>query len=377
MVNAKGFELHRYGQSIWLDYISRSLLKTGTLGKLIELGFYGMTSNPTIFDKAISGANDYDTQIGELCALGKSTFEIYDELTIRDIRDAADIFKPVYDKTEGLDGYVSLEINPKLAYSTEETIEEGKRLYRKVDRPNLMLKVPSTKEGFPAIEELVAFGINVNVTLIFSLNQYIETAEAYMRGVGRLIKNNGNPRSVRSVASVFVSRIDTLCDRLIDEKVKEETDLTVKEELVSLKGKAAAANSALIYEKFRELFFSEKFNEFSGKGAHIQRVLWGSTSTKNPDYSDIKYVTELIGKDTVNTMPRDTFDAFLDHGCVEGALPRNVREILKVLHDLNKKGIDINRVCERLLQDGVRAFEQSFTSLLGSIEKKAAELRET
>lgn len=363
-------ELNEFGQSVWLDNINRSMITTGKLKEMIELGLCGMTSNPTIFDKAISLSVDYDERIVELCEAGKSTFEIYDDLTIKDVQDAADIFLPIYKESNGLDGYVSLEINPRLAYKTEETIKEGKRLYQKVNRPNVMFKVPATKQGFSAMEELLASGININSTLIFSLEQYANTANAYIRGIKRILQNKGNASKVRSVASVFVSRIDTSVDNLIDQLFAKEQEQKKKVILMSLKGKAAVSNSGLIYQKFLEIFSTQDFKPLQEKGANLQRVLWGSTSTKNPDYSDIKYVSELTAKDTVNTMPEQTFNAFLDHGKVKEALTSDVSEAQKIIATLKTLGIDINDVCAQLLQDGVFAFERSFDSLLNSIEKK-------
>lgn len=374
-------ELNEFGQSVWLDNINRSMLTTGKLKEMIELGLCGMTSNPTIFDKAISSSVDYDERIVELCEAGKSTFEIYDDLTIKDVQDAADIFLPIYKESKGLDGYVSLEINPRLAYKTEETIKEGKRLYQKVNRPNVMFKVPATKQGFSAMEELLASGININSTLIFSLEQYANTANAYIRGIKRILpphqrfwcgglQNKGDVSKIRSVASVFVSRIDTYIDNLLDQLLVKEQEQKKKVILMSLKGKAAASNSGLIYQKFLEIFSTQDFKPLQEKGANLQRVLWGSTSTKNPDYSDIKYVSELTAKDTVNTMPEQTFNAFLDHGKVKQALTSDISTAEKTIGSLKNLGIDINDVCAQLLQDGVSAFERSFDSLLNSIEKK-------
>jgi transaldolase len=356
-------QLGELGQSVWLDYISRSLMKTGRLKEMIGLGVTGMTSNPTIFDKAINSGSDYDNQMRELHERGKSLFEIYDDITIKDIQDAADIFGPTYDKTKGLDGYVSLEINPKLAYNTQETIEEGKRLATKVNRPNVMFKVPATDAGYGAITALLAEGINVNVTLIFSLEQYKKTAAAYVEGIARLLKNKGDARSVRSVASVFVSRIDTAADKLLDQ-------LQGQNEAASLRGKAAVANSNLIYREYTEIFSGDAFKGMDKQGASVQRVLWGSTGTKNPAYSDIKYVAELIARDTVNTVPENTLEAFLDHGMVQETITADADEAQGVIDALHRLGIDINDVCTKLLEDGVIAFEQSFDSLLDAIEKK-------
>jgi transaldolase len=346
------------------------MIETGKLKEMINLGLRGMTSNPTIFDKAISSGTDYDEKIIELCNEGKSTFEIYDELTVRDVQDAADILLSVYRQPNGLDGYVSLEINPKLAYKTEETIEEGRRLYKKVNRPNLMFKVPSTLQGFKAIEELIASGISVNVTLIFSLEQYINTANAYMRGIKRLIQNKGDAKRVCSVASVFVSRIDTYTDNLLDSLLTKEKSEERKNLILSLKGKAAVANSHLIYKEYSRIFSSDEFRQLQEEDVSVQRLLWGSTSTKNPNYSDIKYVTELMGKNTVNTMPLATFNAFLDHGRVKETLTPDASSSQKIILTLRELGIDINEVCNQLLKDGVLAFEKSFDSLLSSIEKK-------
>ena len=351
-------ELSDFGQSIWVDNISRSIISSGKLQGMIDSGLRGMTSNPTIFDKAISSGSDYDDKIMELCFQGKSTFEIYDELTVKDVQDAADIFLPVFKQTGALDGYVSLEINPKLAFKTEETIAEGKRLFKKVNRPNVMFKVPATPQGFAAVEELVSFGMNINITLIFSLQQYIDTANAYLRGLKRLSENKADISKKRSVASVFVSRIDTSIDSLLGD------------ENISLKGRAAAANSALIYKKYLEIFSSIDFKQLEKKGAIAQRVLWASTSTKNPDYSDIKYVTELIAKNTVNTMPEQTFQAFLDHGAVKEALTIDTAGARETINSLKGLKLDINEVCTQLLKDGVVAFEKSFDSLMSSLDKK-------
>jgi transaldolase len=357
-------QLGELRQSIWLDYISRSLLRSGRLNELIRMGVTGMTSNPTIFDQAINSGNEYDEQIRELKKAGKSVFEIYDDITIKDIQAAADMFKPIYERTKGLDGYVSLEINPQLAYKTEETIEEGKRLAKKVNRPNAMFKVPATEAGYEAIQALLAAGSNVNVTLIFSLGQYQKTAAAYLAGIKALLKNKGAARQVRSVASVFVSRIDTAVDALLDK-------LPDAKAAASLKGKAATANSNMIYCTYANIFAGDEFKRLEKQGATVQRVLWGSTGTKNPAYNDIKYVAELIGKDTVNTVPEKTLEAFLDHGVVKESCTADADEPQQVIKALQKLGIDIDDICAHLLTDGVVAFEKSFLSLLAAIEKKA------
>jgi transaldolase len=375
MSNSTIEQLAEFGQSVWLDNISRSIIESGRLQELIELGLRGMTSNPTIFEKAISASSDYNEKIKQLHKAGRSTFEIYDDLTIRDIQDAADIFKPVYEKTNGQDGYVSLEINPELAYKTEETIEEGKRLHEKVDRPNLMLKVPATDEGFGAIEALLGEGINVNITLIFSLDQYVRTAQAYLRGMNKLIDKQGDVSRISSVASVFVSRVDTTADKMIHDAMEQETDEAAKSELQSLKGRAAVANSALIYSKHIEIFSGKEFELLKEKGALVQRVLWGSTGTKNPSYSDVKYVVELIARNTVNTLPDQTLEAFLDHGIVKEALTASAGESQEVVDRLKKYGIDTDSICAKLLIDGAASFTKSFESLLLTIEKTAEETR--
>jgi transaldolase len=367
-------DLAAFGQSIWLDSISRSMIKTGKLQEMIDQGLRGMTSNPTIFDKAISSGSDYEEDINKLHSNGGSTFEIYDDLTVRDVQDAADLFKPVYDKTGGLDGYVSLEVNPKLAFQTQETISEAKRLHEKVNRPNVMFKVPSTEAGFPAIEELLSEGINVNITLIFSLEQYIKTAEAYLKGLKRLYDNQGDLSKIASVASVFVSRVDTAVDKMLDEKISKELNGDVKNKLTSLRGMAAVANSRLIFKKYLEIFVGEDYMELQKKGGSVQRVLWGSTGTKDPAYSDIKYVTELIGKPTVNTLPESTLAAFADHGIIEEALTSSMEGAEATISELSAFGIDINVVCAKLLNEGLVSFEKSFDSLLNTIKQKAGNI---
>lgn len=352
-------ELNAFGQSVWLDNINRAMINDGSLKRLVNLGLKGITSNPTIFNKAISSANDYDDKIQELSSLNKSAFEIYDDLTVRDIQAAADILCDVYKETFWLDGYVSLEVNPDLAFDMDGTVKEALRLNKKVNRPNAMFKVPATIEGCLAAEELIAGGISVNLTLIFSVEQYVHSAQAYLKGIKRLLENGGNAGRTRSVASVFISRIDTAVDNLLD-----------KMQLSSLKGKAAVSNSKLIYKKFLEIFGSGEFKLLEKKGAALQRALWASTSTKNPNYSDIKYVTELIAKDTINTMPQDTLRAFLDHGFIKEALSDDVKDAIAVIDNLEKVGIKIDDVCTRLLEEGILAFRKSFASLLHSIEEK-------
>ncbi|MCR4338158.1 MAG: transaldolase [Candidatus Omnitrophica bacterium] len=367
-------ELADLGQSIWLDFINRDLLTTGKLQKWIDDGLRGMTSNPSIFNQVISQGTDYDAAILKLKEQGKSTFEIYDELTIKDIQDATDFFKPVYEKTDRLDGYVSLEINPQLAHDTEASIKEGRRLFKKVGRPNVMIKVPATDEGFPVIEELLAEGINVNVTLIFSRLQYERTVEAYLRGLERLSQIRHDLSDVRSVASVFVSRIDTSIDHTLRQKLTVAKSAEEKESLNQLLGKAAVANSTWIYTIAQDLFASERFQELVEKGAAVQRVLWGSTSTKDPQYRDVKYVEEMIARDTVNTVPEKTLKAFMDHGIVQETLRNDTTDAQHVFNQLAHFQINIDAVCLQLLKDGVLAFDKSFEELTRSIEDKAQKL---
>lgn len=357
-----------YGQSVWIDSLNRPMIESGFLKGLIDKGLRGLTSNPTIFYNAICSAGLYDQKIKKLFEEGKTYFEIYDDLTVGDIRDAADIFRPVYEKSNGLDGYVSLEVNPALAYKTKETIEEVKRLFGKVNRKNIMIKIPATAEGFPAVEESLSEGININITLIFSVKQYLNTARAYLKGMENLIKKGGNAGEVRSVASVFVSRIDTAVDKLIEDKINN--DAPERDKLSPLKGKGAAANTELIYKKYLEVFSSAEFRKIKSGGARSQRLLFGSTGTKNPLYSDIKYVTELISKGTINTLPEKTMLAFMEHGEIKEALTHDSREAESIIDDLSYSGIDVDKICARLLEEGVDMFTESFEGLIQAIESK-------
>jgi transaldolase len=362
--------LYEFGQSIWLDNISRAIIDNAELSELISVGVSGVTSNPTIFDKSISESSDYDVKIRELKENGLKTFEIYDALTVRDIQDAADLFLLVFNKTNARDGYVSLEVNPLLANKVEETVEEAERLYKKVDRLNVMFKVPATDEGLDAGIKLLSQGININFTLIFSLEQYTKTAKAFIKGAQELLRRKGNLSSISSVASVFVSRIDTSVDKLIDVK-SASLSVDKKDAIQKLKGKAAVANVSLIFAKYLEIFSGKEFIALEKEGLKKQRALWASTSTKNPAYSDIKYVTELIAKDTINTVPQSTIDAFIDHGAVKSALSQDTTVAQTIFSSLESFGIDVNRICGDLLKDGVMAFQRSFNSLLRSIELKA------
>ena len=360
-------EAQRHGQGIWLDYIRRSLLKSGEFQGLINQGISGVTSNPTIFEKAIVGSTDYDEAILTLAKADKDIGEIYETLTVEDIRTAADLLRHVYDHTSGLDGYASLEVSPLLAHDTNGTIKEAKRLFAALDRPNVLIKVPATHEGIAAIRSLVGEGINVNVTLIFSLDMYRQVMEAYIAGIEDSVKNAGN--AVASVASFFLSRIDTAVDTLLEEHIRQG-----QEKLRELLGKAAIANAKLAYRAFRDNFDSERFTALRAKGARVQRPLWASTGTKNPAYSDVMYVEPLIGPDTVNTMPPADINAFLEHGRAEKNLGLDVTESEQTLADLAKAGIDLEQVTTKLLADGVKSFADSFEKLMTGIGEKKARL---
>lgn len=367
------FDVQLLGQSIWIDNIRRKLLNDGTYQRYIdEYGVVGVTSNPTIFQKAIGGSDDYDSQVMEHLATNSQT--LYESLAIADIQQAADLFRAVYDKTEGRDGYVSLEVSPLLARKTEETIAEAKRLFAAVDRPNVMIKIPSTPQGIPAIEEVIAAGINVNVTLIFSVTNYLQVAEAYIRGLERRYANGEDVRHVASVASFFLSRIDTLVDQTLSNNARaaQGRDLARVSANNALLGKTAIANARLAYQRFKELFYGERFAALRDAGAMVQRPLWASTGTKNPTYSDTLYVDSLIGRDTVNTLPPDTLEAFKDHGTVTNALDGNYEDPQTVLDKLAEVGIDIESITQRLQDDGVEAFVESFENLIEQIEAKQA-----
>lgn len=366
-------QLKDIGQSIWIDNINRAMLQSGRLQEYLQSGVRGLTSNPTIFDKAVSSSNDYDESIEKMSGDGLSVLEIYDALTIKDIQAAADILSELYKSSCGKDGYVSLEINPDFAHDTVKTIVEGKRLAAAVNRPNCMVKVPATGAGYEAIACLLEEGINVNATLIFSGAQYHHTAQAFLRGLNRRLQKNATVDYVHSVASVFISRVDTVIDALLEERIKHESNARMKRLYRSLKGKAAVANALQIYKQYRELFSQEQFRRMEQRGANVQRVLWASTSTKNPDYKDTKYVQELIVRDSVNTVPESTLAAFLDHGRVE-EITLDHDENTRVIDSLKDAGIDVENVCEGLSKDGLIAFQKSFESLLASIKNKSADL---
>jgi transaldolase len=358
------------GQSVWLDSISRHLLNSGQLKKFIdEDGLRGVTSNPTIFEKAINGSNDYDSDIEALAKSGQKVDGIYETLAVQDIQRAADLFHDVYRLTEGLDGYVSLEVSPRLAHQTDGTVKEARRLWSRVSRPNIMIKVPATKEGIPAIEQLISDGININVTLMFSLSHYIKVAEAYIRGL-EIRARKGKSLALGSVASFFVSRVDTLVDRLLEQALKDSKNDAQRKEIQSLSGQAAIANSRLVYQKFKEIFSRPGFQSLHRNGARVQRPLWASTSTKNPKYRDVIYVEELIGPDTVNTLPPATLEAFRNHGIVRPTLEGELNQAKDVLDRLQTLGIEIEKVGETLQTEGVKLFSDSFETLMRSLAAK-------
>jgi len=361
-----------YGQSPWLDFIRRNILLNGDLKKMIANdGLRGMTSNPAIFEKAITGSDDYADLLDAPEAKKLNAKGLYERIAIRDVQSAADIFRGVYDETKGRDGYVSLEVSPTLANDTAGTLEEARRLWKTVDRPNLMVKVPATKEGIPAIRQLLEEGININITLLFAQSAYEQVAEAYIAALEARAAKGQDVSRIASVASFFVSRIDTLIDGMIDEKLKTETDTKKKGLLGSVEGKVAIANARRTYAKYQELVGGARWKALGAKGAHTQRLLWASTSTKNKKYRDVLYVEELIGADTVDTIPPATFDAFRDHGKLRNSLTENVAAANKTMTDLEAAGISMKAVTDKLLLDGVKLFADAFTTLLAAVEKHA------
>ena len=362
-----------YGQSPWFDYIRRNLITSGELKRLVdEEGLKGVTSNPAIFEKALSAGDDYKLFIAENAGIAEDAVELYELIAIRDIRDAADILRPVYDATDKRDGFVSLEVSPSLAHDTEKTLDEARRLWKLVDRPNLMVKVPATPEGIPAVNRLISEGININVTLLFSKDAYRKIADSYIAGLEKYAAENDDLSSVASVASFFVSRIDSLVDAQIEEKLKEASGED-KELLEGLRGKVAVANAKMAYEIYEDIFSGERWEKLAEKGAQTQRVLWASTGTKNEKYSDVLYIEELIGKDTVNTIPPATWDAFREHGHLRESLTENVEGAKKTLEDLEKAGISLEAATDKLLIDAVRLFVEPFDKMIAAVEKAIEE----
>jgi transaldolase len=358
-------ELSAAGQSVWLDNIKRSMFASGELQKLVDIGLRGQTSNPTIFEKAIDGGTDYDAQLKSLVGTEHDAQNLFEALAIQDIRSACDVFAPVFKSTNGLDGYVSLEVSPTLAHDTKATTEAALRLWKAVDRPNVMIKIPGTPECVPSIRASIAAGVNINVTLLFSVDQYAAAANAYIAGLEDRVKAGQPIDGIASVASVFVSRIDTAIDKLLDERIAKG------EKLDDLKGKAGIANLKLTYAKFEELFHSPRFAALKAKGAKVQRPLWASTSTKNPKYDDLMYVVNVVGADTVNTMPPATIDALCAHGVVKpDTIHDDVAGGKALIAALGAKGISLHDVTEQLVADGVKSFAQSFKEMLDAISAK-------
>ncbi len=368
-------KIAQLGQSIWIDNISRGMIQRDELKQMVDQGLLGVTSNPSIFEKSITGSNDYDGQIRALVEKNPNidAGDLIQELMIEDIRNACDILKPVYDKTSGGDGFVSIEVTPRKAHDTEETIEEVRLLWDRIERPNLMVKIPATDEGLPAIEQMIYEGRNINVTLIFSVERYKQVADAYIAGIERRAKEGKSIDHVSSVASVFVSRIDTLVDSLLEKKVEEVPEELEKEQYKNLMGLAAVANSKLVYQAYKEKFTGKRFEQLTTRNARVQRPLWGSTSTKNPAYDDLKYVTTLIGPDTVNTVPPNTYKAILEKAKAKRTIEQDVDKAREQIEELKQAGIDVDWVMKKLENDGVAAFEKSFDGLYEKLEEKKKE----
>lgn len=362
MISNPLLKIQDLGQSIWYDNISRNIINSGELRRMIiDDNIKGVTSNPTIFQNAISSGSEYDDLIKKLLDENKklNVHDLYEKLIINDIKDGADILKSVYDETDGLDGYISVEVSPDLAYKAEETIEEARKLWELINRPNLMIKVPATKEGVTAVRQLISEGINVNVTLMFSLQHYLDVVDAYLSGLENRLAKAGEIKNIASVASFFVSRVDTMTDKKLDEIGNN-----------SLKGKIAVANSKVVYQKSLEFYASDRFKKLEAAGANKQRLLWASTGTKNPNYSDVLYVEELLGMDTVNTVPPATLNAFRDHGIPEESLTKNLEQSEDYLENLKQQDISLDEITHQLQLDGVEAFANSFKSLKDVLSQK-------
>jgi transaldolase len=365
MANSRLHQLSELGQSVWIDFLSRHLLRSGELARMMEEdAVVGVTSNPTIFQKAISEGDAYDEQFRGVLAEEDDPKEVFLRLAVQDVQNACDLLRSVWDGGEGQDGYVSIEVDPNLAYDTDATIAEAQRLHELVDKPNCFVKIPATRAGLPAIEEMIARGRNINVTLIFSLERYVEVVEAYLRGLERLVESGGDPSRVASVASFFVSRVDTEADRRLDEAGAPN----------DLKGKLAVANAKLAYQRYKGLFSGDRWEALSAKAARTQRCLWASTSTKNPDYRDVLYVEDLIGPETVNTMPEETIRAFQDHGEVALTLEQEINEARQVFERVAEAGVDYDDVVVTLEREGVEKFAESFRELLDGVKAKRGEL---
>jgi len=362
-------QLEALGQSIWLDYISRDLMTSGKLKKLIdEDGLRGITSNPSIFQKSIAESTDYDADIQKMFQEGKDVNAVYESLTQKDVRDAADVFRNLYNNLKGHDGYVSLEVNPHLAHDTKGTIEEARRLWKTLDRPNVFIKVPATKEGLFAIQELISEGININVTLLFGLSRYREVAEAYIAGIESRVSQGKSVENITSVASFFLSRIDVLLDPLFDKVIADNNE---KSKLAkTMLGQVAISSAKIAYSMYDELFNTEKFKKLAAQGAKVQRLLWASTGTKNPAYSDVKYVEALIGPETVNTLPLETIDAYRDHGDPKLRLDLELDKSIDIFASLPELDINMDQITQQLEDEGVGKFNKSYDELIETLKKK-------
>lgn len=367
-------ELEKHGQAVWLDFLARGFIAKGDLKRLIETdGVKGVTSNPSIFEKAIGSSDEYDAPIGKALKRGDRTVaDLFEAVAVEDIQNAADVLRPVYDKLKGQDGFVSLEVSPYLAMDTAGTVAEARRLWKDVNRKNLMVKVPATPEGLPAIEQLIGDGISINITLLFAKAVYLEVAEAYLAGLEKYVAGGGDPSHVASVASFFVSRIDSVVDKQLDEKIARANDPSEKERLAALKGKVAIANAKVAYQDYKRLFSGPRWDKLAARGARPQRMLWASTGTKNKDYSDVLYVEELIGPDTINTVPPATLDAFRDHGKPRDSLEENVDDARRVLEELERSGVSLDAITEELVKDGVKQFADAADKLYGAVAHKRA-----
>lgn len=365
-------QLFEYGQSYWLDNLTRTMIKSGELERRIrEEGLRGVTSNPAIFHKAIAGSEDYEGQIKELAVAGNSVHEIYEELVVTDIRDACDVLRPVYDNSNGVDGFVSLEVSPHMAYDAEGTGVEARRLFRLVGRPNLLIKIPGTSEGVPAIEQMLYEGVNVNVTLLFSIQGYGAVAEAYIRALERRAAEDKAVKDIASVASFFLSRIDVLTDQLLNDRMSSGDGADQRVRFEQLLGGFGIANAKLAYQRFKKIFAGDRWKPLEEVGARVQRMLWASTSAKNPRYSDVYYVEPLIGPNTINTMPKETAAAFADHGkATENSVESGVEEARQVLVDLKAFGVEPDFVADQLLAEGVQKFVDPFDKLIRTLEEK-------
>lgn len=371
-------EIKQFGQSIWMDNLTRDIVKSGDLKDMVEnQGICGITSNPAIFEKAIAGNVIYDADIEAGIKAKLPTYKIYESLVFDDIRNACDILRPVYDASEGLDGYVSIEVPPTIAHDTEATIKEARRYYKEIGRENVMIKIPGTSSGLPAVEQVISEGINVNVTLLFSVDSYIESAWAYIRGLEKRAAEGKDISKISSVASFFLSRIDSNIDGKIDSKLKAGVDdINLEAKLKSVKGKVAIANAKIAYQEYKKIIKSDRWKALSAKGANVQRLLWASTGTKDPSYSDVMYVDELVGPDTVNTLPPNTIEACADHCDVDNRVETKVDEAYQLIESLKDPdiNIDLDKVMEELLIDGIDKFVKPFESLMNSLEEKVSNL---